>query len=189
MPSPSQLPWIKRGYQVFAYEGPLGLKVERLAKTVGKNKSSFYYHFADLEVFTEQLLTQHLAQAKIMGEKEAACQSLEELIDIVLEHRLDLLFNRQLRIHRENPDFLACFTQVNQMTLPAFLGIWSKILDLQTHVHLAGLVLQLSMENFFLQLTDETLHREWLMGYFHQLQTLVWEFKKTGKVPGALERG
>ncbi|MEZ4687033.1 MAG: hypothetical protein R3B47_13480 [Bacteroidia bacterium] len=45
--------------------------MERLARDIGKSKSSFYHHFADLEVFTALLLNQHLEQAKVMAEKEA----------------------------------------------------------------------------------------------------------------------
>ncbi len=51
--------WINAGYQIFAYEGPNGLKVERLAKAVGKNKSSFYHLFGDLEIFIDHLLKHH----------------------------------------------------------------------------------------------------------------------------------
>ena len=43
--------WLEVGYRCFADRGPNGLKVERLSKKVGKNKSSFYHLFADLEVF------------------------------------------------------------------------------------------------------------------------------------------
>jgi hypothetical protein len=65
--------WIEKGYKIFAYEGPMGLKIERLAKIVGKNKSCFYHLFADLQVFTSVLLDYHLQQAKIVALKESAC--------------------------------------------------------------------------------------------------------------------
>ena len=45
--------WIKKGYEIFAISGQNGLKIEPLAKTVGKSKSSFYHHFTDLELFTD----------------------------------------------------------------------------------------------------------------------------------------
>ncbi len=43
--------WIKTGYEIFALSGENGLKIEVLAKKVGISKSSFYHHFADLEIF------------------------------------------------------------------------------------------------------------------------------------------
>ena len=178
----TQMPWIEKGYQVFAYEGPTGLKVERLARQINKNKSSFYHHFADLEVFTNFLLNHHLEQAYLIAEKEAQCKTLEELIEVILEHKIDLLFNRQLKIHRENPEFEKVFTQTNMITTQAIIGLWAEILELKGETHLAGLVLKLSLENFYLQITDETLNRDWLNNYFIELRSLIRAFKKTGNI-------
>lgn len=151
--------WIKKGYRFFAYEGPNGLKIERLSKEVGKNKSSFYHLFADLEVFTDRLLTFHLTQAKIIAEKESNSLDENELIEVILEHKIDLLFNRQLRIHRENKEFENCFHQINQISIPSILPLWKKIIGLSENTSLAQMVLTLSLENFYLQITDETLNK------------------------------
>jgi len=51
--------WITKGYGMFALFGEKGLKVEQLSKNVGISKSSFYHHFADLDVFVERLLQHH----------------------------------------------------------------------------------------------------------------------------------
>ena len=175
-----QQPWIKTGYHTFAYEGPHGLKVERLARTVGKSKSSFYHHFADLEVFTSALLEHHLQRAEELAEKEAACTSLEELIAVLLEFKIDLLFSRQLRVHRENREFEQCFVRTNEMALPAIIPIWSKVIGLEGDSYLARLVFQLSIENFFLQLTDETIEKAWLFQYFQSIRNLVTQFRNSG---------
>lgn len=37
-----KLPWIIAGYDLFAKEGPKGLKIEVMASNVKKSKSSFY---------------------------------------------------------------------------------------------------------------------------------------------------
>ena len=52
--------WIITGYESFAQSGESGLKIEQLAKVVGISKSSFYHHFADLDIFIEKLLLHHL---------------------------------------------------------------------------------------------------------------------------------
>lgn len=174
-------PWLLTGYRIFAFEGPGGLKVERLAKQVGKNKSSFYHLFSDLEFFTDELLSYHLTQAKVLADKEADCQNKEELIEVIVDHKVDLLFNRQLRIHRENKAFEKCFLQINSFSEEAMIGVWSKILNLENNSFLAGLVFKLSLENFFLQITDETLNRDWLINYFNEIQTLIKAFKKNDK--------
>ncbi len=177
-----QQPWIENGYRAFAHEGPTGVKIERLAKEVGKNKSSFYHLFADLEVFTVVLLDYHLEQSKIIAKKEANCKHLEDLITVIVEHKTDFLFNRQLRVNRQTRAFETCFLRVNEISMPAIIPIWSKIIELDNNTYLAELVFRLSLENFFLQITEETLNSEWLNAYFNSLQNLVKHFKKTGNL-------
>lgn len=174
--------WIEAGYRTFAHEGPQGLRVEKLAKTIQKNKSSFYHFFADMEVFTSRLLVFHLEQAITMSDKEAHAQNETELTDIILEHKLDLLFNRQLRIHRDNPAFQACFVKTNEISIPGFIPIWKKVIDLNESTYLAELVLMLSMENFFLQITDETLNRAWIADYLTKIREMVRRFKTTNAI-------
>ncbi|MDW3195212.1 MAG: TetR/AcrR family transcriptional regulator [Cytophagales bacterium] len=180
-------PWIDIGYQSFAYEGPHGLKVERLADGVEKNKSSFYHYFADLEVFTNHLLRYHLAQAEVIAIKESACETIDDFIDVLVTHKIDLLFNRQLRVHRENPDFESVFCKTNEITGQAIALVWPKLIGLANHHQLAEMMLKHSIENFYLQITDETLNRPWLRQYFDDLLLLVNEFMKTGNVP-AIDR-
>ena len=172
-----QLDWLQQGYTTFAHHGPEALKVERLARAVGKSKSSFYHHFADPEGFQESLLRHHLEKARLIAKKEAACQSLDDLIEVLLEHKTDLLFNRQLRVHRSHPVFERCFEGTTELTVPAILPVWKKIIGMEDQSYLAGLVLQLSLENFYIQLTPDTLNRAWLLDYFMGLQHLVRSFQ------------
>jgi len=171
-------PWLEKGYRFFAYEGPSGLKIERLSKEVGKHKSSFYHLFADLEVFTERLLMHHLHQAKVIAPKELNSKNEVELIAVILEHKIDLLFSRQLRIHRENKAFEKCFNQTNLIAISAILPVWKKIIGLTENTSLAQMVLNLSLENFYLQITDETLNESWLLAYFANIRQMVTNFRQ-----------
>jgi AcrR family transcriptional regulator len=178
--------WIEVGYEVFALEGPNALKVEKLSRVVGKNKSSFYHHFADLEVFKRRLLEFHLSQARIVADKETNSQNEAELSEVILQHKKDLLFNRQLRIHRDNPDFKKCFDEVTSFATPAVLPVWKKIIGLSENNYLAEAILALSLENFFLQITDETLTIEWLRAYFENIRSMIAHFKKL-QMAGSLD--
>ena len=168
-----QKDWIETGYRTFALEGPKGLKIERISKEVGKNKSSFYHHFADLEIFTSILLSHHIEQSKIVTAKESSCTDIKDLINVLIEHKIDLLFNRQLRINRENIEFKKCFQTVNEMTISSIVPLWYKLLSIDNNLPLNELVLKLSLENFFLQITDETINKDWLHEYFKGLKNLV----------------
>jgi len=168
-----QKDWIETGYRTFAIEGPKGLKIERISKEVGKNKSSFYHLFADLEIFTSLLLSHHIAQSKIVTVKESNCENLKDLIEVLIEHKIDLLFNRQLRINRDNNEFKKYFQTVNEMTISAIVPLWYRLLSIDNNFPLNELVLKLSLENFFLQITDETINKDWLHEYFRGLKKLV----------------
>lgn len=171
--------WLETAYEVFAKEGPNGLKIEALARAVKKSKSSFYHYFADLEYFTEQLLAYHVKRGKIVADRESKCKTVDpELLEVLVEFKTDLLFNRQLRIHRQVPEYEACFQKTSQEVGIAVLPIWSDFLGLPNQSHLAMMVLSLSMENFFLQITEETLEVNWLRNYVAKLQQMVRAFKQ-----------
>lgn len=173
--------WIESGYRFFAFEGPGGLKIERISKEVGKNKSSFYHLFGNLELYTQRLLAFHFSQAKIIADKESTAKNEKELINVIMDHRIDLLFNKQLRVHRENRDFENCFNQINQISIPAILPLWKKIIGISENTSLAQMVLTLSLENFYLQITDETLNESWLATYFATIREMIFQFKQVEK--------
>ena len=174
-----QKAWIVEGYTIFSSEGPTGLKIERLARKVQKSKSSFYHHFADLEIFTDCLLRYHLERAAIVAEKESQCQNVvPELLEVIVEFKEDILFNRQVRIHRNQPNFKASLEQVNGLIGGSILDIWADFLGLQGNSHLAQMVLRLTLENFFLQITPETLTYTWLSEYADDLKCMVKAFQE-----------
>ena len=175
-------PWILSGYELFATEGPKGLKVEVMAKQVNKSKSSFYHHFADLEVFTEILLNYHLERAKIIADKERLCKNVDpELFNLMIAVKQDLFFNRQLRVHRDISQFKDCFEQASKDVGEAIIGIWADALGLTGNSGLVQMVLNLSIENFYLQITEKNLTYEWLVQYLNGLKTMVSAFQHAEK--------
>jgi AcrR family transcriptional regulator len=172
-------PWILEGYELFTKEGPKGLKIEVMARKVDKSKSSFYHFFADIDCFTEELLSFHLERAKIIAEKERLCKFIDpDLINVLLEVKQDLLFNRQLRVNRSNTAFKQCFEKSNQLVGNAFLEVWAKEIGLGNKAKLAEIFFGLVLENFYLQLTEETLTYEWLSNYFKNIRLMVAELNQ-----------
>jgi hypothetical protein len=53
------------------------------------------------------------------------------------------------------------------------MSLWAQELRLELAPHLLNGVFQLALDNFYLQLTEATLNREWLTDYFDQLTRLV----------------
>lgn len=169
--------WIKTGYEIFALHGQSGLKIEPLAKKVGKSKSSFYHYFADLDLYIDSLLHYHIEQSYIIADKEHSAKNIDpELITILAEHRVDLLFNRQLRIHQNIPLFSDTLQQSNKIVGDAFVQAWVKDLGLQlSQKQLQGIV-TLALENFFLQINADNLNHQWLSEYFVNLKKIADTF-------------
>ncbi len=169
--------WIKKGYEIFATLGQHGLKIEPLSKTIGKSKSSFYHHFADLETFTEYLLKYHIEQSKIIAYKEQNATNIHpELINILVEHKVDLLFNRQLRINQNIASFAIILQQSNKIVGDAFVKVWIKDLNLQLSPKQIEGIFSLALENFFLQINMENLNYDWLSSYFESLKRIANNF-------------
>jgi hypothetical protein len=99
------------------------------------------------------------------------------LLHLLVEVKQDLLFNRQLRINRNSSQFKGCFEKASREVGEAILGIWAETLSLKDNSNLARMVLNLSLENFYLQITEETMTYEWLLNYVRELQTMVTAFK------------
>ncbi len=167
-------PWINIGYELFSQQGPKGLKVAVLSKLVNKNKSSFYHHFADIEVFTAFLLVHHLERTKEIAIRAKACEKMvPDMLHLLVNIKQDLLFNRQLRINRQLPEFKSCFEKANKIVENAFIKIWSEALGLDEKENLAQIVLNLTVENFYLQITAETLCYDWILNYFNEILLMV----------------
>lgn len=145
--------WIRAAYTLFALEGPAGLKVEVLAKRVGISKSSFYHHFADMEVFTEGLLTYHMERVRYIADLERQCSRVvPDLLRLLLTVEEDLLFHRQLRTHRAMTDFRKCIETTNREIAKTILPMWAETFGLADRQQVARLMLNLVIDNFYLQL-------------------------------------
>lgn len=86
MSSEIKQPWILAGYDLFSKWGSRGLKVEVIARIVGKSISSFYHHFADIEIFTGMLLNYHLERTIIITGREKLCKNIiPDLLNLLVE--------------------------------------------------------------------------------------------------------
>lgn len=169
--------WVKTGYEIFALSGQNGLKIEQIARKVGISKSSFYHFFADIELFVEELLKHHIEKSHIIAQKEQNAKNINpDLIEIIVEHKIDVLFNRQLRINRENKIFIDVLTKSNEIVGNAFVMLWVRDLSLKLSQRQLGSIFELALENFYLQINSENLNRQWLSNYFTNLKKIIENF-------------
>ena len=173
MPTLATLPYLRAAHRRFADEGPAALRIEALARDVGKNESSFYHYFGDLGAFTEALLDYHDARFSEAVAEEAAAVDATGLAAALLAHRETILFSRQLLLHAGRPVFRACFERNAERAIPPLLPLWAELVGLPERTRLAESVLRLSLENFFLRLHPATLTEAWLTDYLRDLHHLV----------------
>lgn len=170
--------WLEQGYVAFAMSGKGGLKIEVLSQQVGISKSSFYHHFADLDVFMEQLLALHLQRSTALANKERDAKSIDpELIDILVAHKTDLLFSRQLKVHRNEPAYQEVLQQTQQLIGNDFVKMWARELQWKGPMQQLEVLFALALENFYLQMSSDTLEPQWLRNYFSQLASMLRVFQ------------
>lgn len=170
--------WIIRGYETFALLGEKGLIIEQLAKEVGISKSSFYHHFFDLETFIDKILLHHLTKSSIIAEKEKKAKKINpDLINILIDHKTDLLFNRQLRINSYKSNFKDTLTKSSKIIGTDFIKLWLKETKLNLTPNQAEGIFELAMENFYLQINNDNINKEWLASYFDYLNRITRNFE------------
>lgn len=181
------LPWIQAGYEIFALEGPKALKIEILARKVGISKSSFYHHFADLDVFMEMLLEYHLETGSEIAIKARQCKVMvPDCLVLMAEYKLDHLFNRQLRNYRDNYSYQLCFERATDMVLDEFIGIWAEMHGLTNHPQIARSVLKVVTEIFYSRITPETLSYEWMVMFLDEVNDFIQGVIKSSGVSSQL---
>lgn len=169
--------WIKTGYETFALDGKSGLKIEPLAKKVGISKSSFYHHFVDLDCFLENLFSHHFQMNSILAEKERSCKTIHsELINVLLEHKVDLLFNRQLRINRNDSRIKEALIKSDKLLGNYAVTLWAKEINLKlTERQLEG-IFEIATDDFYMQINKDNLNHEYLSNYFLNLSRITKQF-------------
>jgi len=167
-------PWIEAGYEIFSLQGPEALKIEKIARRVGISKSSFYHHFADMEIYREKLLGYHLERACRLAEKAKLCKAVvPDLLHAFLEMKQDLLFNRQLRIHRTNMAFLLCFERAHTVVQDEFIGIWAEMLGLKDQPRIAQNILNVATDLFYQRMTNDNLTYDWLVAFIDEIKVFL----------------
>ncbi len=172
----STRPWIEHGYLSFGSNGPKTLKVEQIAKAVHISKSSFYHHFADMEMFEQELMNQHVRQAHLLVSRVKACQTfVPDFLELMLEMKPFVYFNRQLLIHKDDPKYLQCFQQANGILQPEFLDIWADMLSLSDKRDSANTILSIVVQLFYQRVPTVDFDYAWALAFVEEVKLFLAE--------------
>lgn len=169
--------WIEAGYRRFAAQGEAGLTVESIARDLGKNKSSFYHYFGELQVLKSDILDLHIAHSKTVGEKIAAASQLDpDVLEIILEHKEDFLFHKQLKLETDQV-YKDHHTRAYALVEAPLVDKLSQAFGLEDKQLFSNALLSLVSDNFLLRIQESTLSVEWLRDYVKELRSLVQHVK------------
>ena len=181
----TEKPWIIIGHKTFAEKGPSAITVEGLARAVNKNKSSFYHHFVDLEIFTGRLLNYHFERSIMIIEKESRCEKIvPDLLTILVKHTYDILFHRQLLVNRSNIEFDDLYTKITNKGINSILRIWNKELGLPGHSSKGKRLLKMGIDDLFQRSTLRNLTVGHLESSFEELKLMARELRNHPRVDG-----
>ena len=166
--------WIEAGYELFVNEGPKGLKVEVLARTVGVSKSSFYHHFADMEIFRDRLLQWHLFRADEISEQAALCVSMDDFIAVLATAKQDLLFNKMMRTHAAfDSSYGDCFEKAHLKVISKIERVWADFLGIPHQPEKARSAFRILSDMFYHRVNKQNLSVDWMKPLLLELKTLL----------------
>lgn len=170
--------WIAKSYALVAEKGFERLNVNSISRLVGKSKSSFYHYFGDMELFKMKLLDFHVKQMNIFSAKISEGDNIyPDLINVFLEHQLDIFFHKQLRIHREDPTNKKHIEKIFQDYENAILEQWNNHFDLNHQKLFSRKFNRFISEHFFLSITHEEYSFDWLKNYLDKILDLIQHMK------------
>ena len=106
--------------------------------------------------------------------KERNAQNIDpELINIIIEHKIDFLFNKQLRLYQNLKLFPETLNQSNNIVGNLLTMEWTNHLNKRLTKKQTDAILSLVIQNFFLQITVENLNQKWLSEYFFDLTNIT----------------
>lgn len=153
--------WIEAGYELFAFEGPDSLQVEKLAKKIGLNKSGFYHYFGDHEVFISKVLDYHCFLAeKFRINITELTQFDPDYYELLIKYRLTLFVQMQLRRHPDERNFQEVFRKIAVLNDKALVSLLSNHLGIPGEHDLTLELWDLIRDSFYMQLTHNNLEIE-----------------------------
>ena len=147
---PSRSDWIQVGLAAVADQGPSGLRIDRLCRSLGVSKGSFHHHFAGSGHFKqailaayEALVVEALDQAIHDTAADSPKAALAGLTTAITS--TESLYRPDLEVAMRawafsDPEVRAVQQRVDTRRIESLQRIWSRILDDPAEVHTAALL-------------------------------------------------
>lgn len=175
--------WIEEGYALFAKEGPGALQVERLARILKLNKSSFYHYFGDQEGFWERLVKVHQRKA---DDYMAGLLTIKTFnpgyLKYLTQHQLFVLFQMQLTRSPRADIHQVAFT-IDKRESRALRDMWAEFIGVSDYPELAERYFTIVRDVLYSRTSFENYHMHFLQSLFGEVKLVVqdiMQLKLTG---------
>ncbi len=173
MPKISRREVIEIGYHIFAMNGPEHVE-DRVAQEVNLKRNEFHDQFGSEETFIEQLLSHHIALVDEFLEDTEHCKSWDpDLINLIVEYKTTILFNRQLKLHSNDPIFSLTFNRVSYLVRAQAFDLWRKYTDLWQHHELSLELFEVLRDVFHSRISSEKMNYEYLKSLTNEFKGLI----------------
>jgi AcrR family transcriptional regulator len=168
--------WIESGWELFAIEGLNGLQVERMSRELNLNKSGFYHHFGDKEVFISKIIDHHLRINEKFSHEMSLLTTFDPgYLNLVVKYKTAVLVQGQLRKNIDNKLFQYAFQKARDKNLKSVGPLWADFLKIPDNQDLALDLFSIFRDLFFMRITPNTFEYEYI-------KSLSYEFSKTVEV-------
>lgn len=175
--STSYQDWIVQGYFLFGMEGLEGIKVERLARSLFMNKSSFYHYFGDRDTFLEHLMNHHQKLASVIAQELSAMKEfVPEFVSLLLKYKATILVHMQLVRYRDSFLFQQVYEEINEKFESALLPSWSVYLGIPHNPEFARKYFAQARGMFYSKITNERMNEIYLRELVEEVKGLMQEF-------------
>jgi len=125
--------WFATAHAEFARKGENALKIDVLAKAVGKSRSSFYHLFGDMEEFTQQLMDYDLEiTERFTDEGKSATNFFPEYAEIMIRYKDMLFFNKHIFLGRtSNKKYAETWEKIASRVDNKTEVLWMKLVNLE----------------------------------------------------------
>lgn len=171
--------WLETGYTLFAREGPDGVQIEKIARLLALNKSSFYHYFGTLEIFYELLVQHHCNRFDVVMKDAQRAESLDpDYLDTIVKHKVTFMFQMQLTRHKSNTLFSKACLRVNQKIDQSIILLWNKHLGLIDNDDLSLLLLGFVRDSFYARVSFENFNYYFLHELVSGAKRIVEEIRQ-----------
>jgi len=171
--------WIESGYTLFAHEGPNGIQIERIARSLMLNKSGFYHYFGTIEIFFERLMTHHSDSADVLTKNIQESQHLDPgVLNALIKHKVVIMAQVQLLRAKSNPLFHSASEIVNQKIDKAILPLWARHIGLINNYDLAFRYCEIVRDMFYTRISFENFNYSFLHELATETKAIVEEIFK-----------